>query len=168
MAHDALIEASLEFILPVFVFPGGKEGAAAHGSEHVALVDLAHLFGGNVVGIEPFGRAFDRKFRDVIVFAAFQAVEFVEHVHEFGERGRNVDAFLVLDALVTLAQNLHDDHGVLFEILVVFIQMQKERDERRLPVGRHQRIDLILNGLYAAFQFVLHAVFHEFSDRRIG
>ena len=31
--HDALIEAALEFIVAVFVFPGGKEGAAGSGAQ---------------------------------------------------------------------------------------------------------------------------------------
>ena len=41
----ALVEAPLELVVSIRIFPGGQEGAAAHGGEHVAFVILLHLFG---------------------------------------------------------------------------------------------------------------------------
>ena len=37
-----------------------------------------------------------------------------------------------------------------------FIQIHKHRDERRLPVGGKERLDLILDGLDAALHFFAH------------
>ena len=155
---DALVEAALELIVALFVLPRGEERAAPHGAEDVALVDLAHLFGGDVVGVQPLGGTLDGELGDVVVLAALEAVDLVEHVHELGEGGGDVHALFVFDALVALAQDLGDDHRVLFEVLVVFVEVEEEGDEGGLPVGRHQGIDLVLDGLHAAFQLVFDAV----------
>ena len=100
--NNALVEPALELVIAVFVLPGGQERAAAHGREHVALVIFTHLLSRNVVGIEALGGALYRKTGKIVVLAAFQAVVFVQNVYELGERGRNVNAFFIFDALVTL------------------------------------------------------------------
>ena len=62
---------------------------------------------------------------------------------------------LVLNSLVSLTQYLHDYLSVLFDILVVLIEIEEKRDERRLSVGGHECINLILYSLYARLEFVL-------------
>ena len=119
----ALVEAALKLVVAVLVLPGRQEGAAAHGREHVALVVLPHLLGGDIVGIHTLGGALYGKLRDIVVLAALQAVVLVQHVDQLGEGGGDVDTLLVLDALQTLAQHLLHDHGVLLQIGVALLQV---------------------------------------------
>ena len=121
----ALVEAALELIVAILILPGGQEGAAAHGGEHVALVVLPHLLGGDIVGVHPLGGALYGKLGDVVILAALQAVVLVQHIHQLGEGGGDIGPGLVLDALQALTQDLLHDHGVLFQIGVVLLQVQK-------------------------------------------
>ena len=88
----------------------------------------------------------------------------VQHVHQLGESGGDVDPLLVLDALQPLAQHLLYDHGVLLQIGVAFLKVQEQGDEGGLAVGGHQGVDLVLDGLNAALQLVLQPVGHQSLD----
>ena len=68
--HHPLVKPALELIVPVLILPGGQEGPAAHGREHIALVVLPHLLGGDVVGVHPLGGAFYRQTGDIVVLSA--------------------------------------------------------------------------------------------------
>ena len=160
----ALVEAALELVVPILVLPGGEKGAAAHGGEHVALVVLPHLLSGDIVGVHPLGGALDGQLGNVVILAALQAVVLVQHVHQLGESGGDVDPLLVLDALQPLAQHLLYDHGVLLQIGVAFLKVQEQGDEGGLAVGGHQGVDLVLDGLNAALQLVLQPVGHQSLD----
>ena len=157
----ALVEAALKLVVAVLVLPGRQEGAAAHGREHVALVVLPHLLGGDIVGIHALGGALHSKLGDVVVLAALQAVVLVQHVDQLGEGGGDVDTLLVLDALQTLAQHLLHDHGVLLQIGVALLQVQEQGDEGGLAVGGHEGVDLVLDGLHTALQLVPQTVLHQ-------
>ena len=39
--------------------------------------------------------------------------------------------------------------------------MQEQCHERRLSVGGHQSIDLVLDGLYTGFQFIMQTHLHD-------
>ena len=85
----------------------------------------------------------------------------VQHVHQLGEGGGDVDPLLVLDALQPLAQHLLHDHGVLLQIGVVLLEVQEQGDEGGLAVGGHEGVDLVLDGLDTAFQLVPQPVGHQ-------
>ena len=155
--HHALVEAALKLVVAILILPGGEEGAASHGREHVALIVLPHLLGGDVVGVHPLGGALHRQMGQVVILAALEAVALVQHIHQLGEGGGDVHALLVLDALQTLGEDLLDDGGVLLHVGVVLPQHQEEGDKGGLAVGGHQGVDLVLNGLHTALQLVLGA-----------
>ena len=152
---DAHVETAVEFIVALFIFPGAEEGPAAHGAEDVAFVGFAHLLGRNIVGIHAFCRTFSRQFGQIEVGAAFADVVFVQDVDEFRESRRDVDIGFVLDALDTLAQQFFVDEGRFLSVFVVRFKIHEQRDERRLAVGRHEGVDLILDGLDAVLDFLL-------------
>ena len=152
---DAHVETAVEFIVALFIFPGAEEGPAAHGAEDVAFVGFAHLLGRNIVRIHAFCRTFSRQFGQIEVGAAFADVVFVQDVDEFRESRRDVDIGFVLDALDTLAQQFFVDEGRFLGVFVVRSKIHEQRDERRLAVGRHEGVDLILDGLDAVLDFLL-------------
>ena len=155
--NDALVESALELVVAVFVFPGGKEGAAAHGREYVALVVFAHLLCRDIVGIKALGRALYGKPRKVVVLSALQAVILVKHVYELGECRGDVHAYLVLYALIALLEYFLYYHRVFFDVLVLVVEVHEEGDEGGLTVGRHEGINLVLYGLNACLELVLYA-----------
>ncbi|CAK7019016.1 MAG: hypothetical protein DELT_03282 [Desulfovibrio sp.] len=164
-AHNALVKAPFKLIIPVRVLPRGQEAAAAHGAEHVALIVLAHLLRGNIVRVQPLGGAFHRQLRDVIVFPALEAVVLVKDVDKLRERGGHVNALDVLDSLQPLAQDFLDDHRVFHEVFVVLVKVQEQRDKRRLPVGSHQRVDLVLDGLDPAAELRAQPLVRQLFNR---
>ena len=147
----ALVEPALELVVSVLVLPGGQEGPAAHGREHIALVVLPHLLGGDVVGVHPLGGALDGQLREVVVLAPLEAVVLVQHVDQLGKGGGDKDALLVFDALQPLAEDLLDDHGVFLDVGVVLLEVQEEGDKGGLAIGGHQGVDLVLEGLDPVF-----------------
>ena len=104
----------------------------------------------------------------VIVFTAFQAVVFIQHVNQFRESRRYVNALFVFNSLQALPDDLFDDHGVFFNIGIVFPQIQEQRHKRRLTVGGHQGVDLILDSLDPGLQFFPQPfVHHGFQNFRV-
>ena len=85
----------------------------------------------------------------------------VQHIDQLGEGGGDEDALLVLDALQPLAEDLLNDHGVLLHIGVVLLEVEEEGDEGGLPVGGHQGVDLVLEGLDPIFQLAPELVHHQ-------
>ena len=100
----------------------------------------------------------------VIVLAALQAVVFVKHIHQLRESRRDVNAFFIFDALQALPDDLFDDHGVFFNVGIVVPQVQEQRNKRRLAIGGHKGVDLVLDGLHAGFQFFPQAFIHNRFD----
>ena len=159
---DAHVETAVEFVIALFIFPGAEEGPAAHGAEDVAFVGFAHLLGRNIVGIHAFCRTFSRQFGQIEVGAAFADVVFVQDVDEFRESRRNVDVGFVFDALDALAQQFFVDEGRFLGVFVIRLEIHEQRDERRLAVGRHEGVDLVLDGLDTVFNFLLRPLPGDF------
>ena len=164
-ADNTLVEATLKLVVSVFIFPRGQEAAAAHWTEHVALVMLPHFLCRDVVRVQPLGGAFDCQLGDVVVLAALQAVMLVQYIHQFWECRGDVNTLVIFNALVPLAQNLFDDGCVFFNVWIVLIQVKEQGYKWRLSVCGHQRIDLILNGLHAGTQLPVFLPFPEKADR---
>ena len=147
--YYALVEAAFKLIIAIFVLPRGQEAAAAHGAEHIALVVFAHFLGANIVRIHTLSTAFYSQASNIIVFAALQAVQLIQHIHQFGESRSYIHALVVFNALQALTQNFFYDHSIFLQIRIILAQVQKQSYEGGLTVGGHQGIDLVLNGLYA-------------------
>ena len=165
---DALVEAAVVLGLAVLVDIRRQERAAAHARVDVAvaaLVDLVleHLLRGDVVGHHALRRALRGKLGEVPVRRIFGDVLLLKDVDELRERRRDVDALLVLDALDALFQHLlDDDREVLLLLLVARLaEIHVDRDERSLPVCRHQRHDLILDRLHATLDLLAHALLDD-------
>ncbi len=154
--HNSLVKPAFKLVIAFFVLPGRQEGTAAHGREYIPLVDLPHFLGGDVVRIHPFDGALDRQFGQIVVLAALQAVEFIQHIDQFGEGRGHVDTHFVLDAFQPLPEDFRNDLGIFLNVFIMGIQVQEQGHERRLSVGGHQGIDLVLDGLDPAGQFILH------------
>ena len=88
----------------------------------------------------------------------------VQNIDQFRKSRRHIDTLFIFDPLEPLAQDFLDDLCIFLDVFIVLIQIQKQRDKRRLPVRRHQRIDLILDCLDAGAEFVVNALFHHFFD----
>ena len=97
----------------------------------------------------------------VIVLAALQAVIFIQHIHQLRESRRYIHAFFVLNPLQTLPEDFFDNHGVFCNIRIVFPQIQEQGHERRLAVGGHQGIDLVLDSLNTGVQFFPQTFIHN-------
>ena len=185
--HDALVEATVELGLRRIVVAGighvviaiartvrREEAATTHARVAVTLsfcltggkLVLLHLLLGDVVGHHALGRALGGELREVEVGRVLGDVVFLEHVDELGERRGDPDAFLVLDALVALAQRLLDDHGEVMLLLLVtgLVEVHEDGDEGSLAVGGHERDDLILDGLDAALDFLAQTTLDDLLD----
>ena len=166
---NALVEAAVILGLAVLVHVGGQEAAAAHAGEAMALAIFVHLvfqhlLFADIVRHHALGGALGSQLGQVIVGLALVDVVVFQHVNQLGERGRDPDTGLVLDALIALAQHfLNDDGQVGLQALVVtgFVQIHEHGDERSLAVGGHQGDDLILDGLHPAFDFFAQALFND-------
>ena len=157
--HHALVEPPVELGLAVLVTVDGQEGAAAHARVAVAVLQLQHLLLADVVGDEPARGAGGGKFGEVVVRAVFLDVVRLQHVNQLGESGRDPVALLVAHTLPPLLEHLLDYHREvgLLPLVLRLVQVHEDRDERSLPVGRHERDHLVLNRLHAARDFVAQA-----------
>ncbi len=148
---DAHIETAVPDVVSVFIFPRGEEGAATHRAEDVSFINLTHFLRGNIIGIHAFGGAFRGELRQVIVGAARLHIVLVQDVNELRESRCHVDVLLVFDALPALLEDFFVDHCRFFRVFEIRREIHEERHERRLAVRRHERIDLVLDGLDAVF-----------------
>ena len=114
---------------------------------------FTHFLCTDVVRVHSFCTTLNCEMGDVVIFATLQAVVFVENINQFGERRGDIHTFVVLDALQALAKDFFHNHCVLFEIGVVFFQVQEQCHERGLTIGGHQGVDLVLDCLDTAMQF---------------
>ena len=154
----ALIEATFKFIVTVFILPGRQEAAAAHRGENIAFVVFTHLLSADVIGIHTLSAAFYCQTCNVIVLAALQAVMLIQNINQLREGRGYINALVIFNALQTLTQNFFHNHGVFLQIRIILLQIQKQGNKRRLTIGGHQGINLILNSLYAALQLVAQAL----------
>ena len=147
--YYALIETSFKLILSVFVFPRRKEAAASHRAEYIAFIIFTHFLCGNVIRIHSLCRAFNRHFSYKVIFSALEAIPFIKHINELRESRSNIHAFFVFNAFISLTEYLLNYHSVFFRIFIVFSEIHEEQSyERRLSVGSHQSIYLILDSLH--------------------
>ena len=177
---DALVEAAVVLRLAGLVVLGARdvavavaravrreERAAAHARVRVAVPDclalgelvLAHLLLADVVGHHALRRALRGELGQVPVGRVLADVLLLEHVDELGERGRYVDALLVLDALDALVQHLLDDHREVVALALAprLAEVHVDGDERRLSVRGHERDDLVLDRLHALLDLLADA-----------
>ena len=154
-ADHAHIESAVEDILPLLILPGREEAAAAHWGEDVALIDLPHLLRRDIVGVHAAGGALRRQLGEVVVLAVGVDVVLVEDVDELGESGRHVDVRLILDPLEPLPEDLLGDQRRLTLVLVPRPEVHEEGDKGRLPIRRHEGIDLVLDRLDAVLHLLL-------------
>ena len=169
---NALVETAVILGLAVLVQIGGQEAAAAHAGKAMALavgIDLVlqHLLFTDIVGHHPLGGALGGQLGQVVVGLALIDIVIFQHIDELGEGGGDPDAGLVLDALIALAEHLLNDDGeIRLQALVVagLVQVHKDRDERCLTVGGHQRDDLILDRLHAALDLLAQALFNDLGE----
>ena len=159
----ALVESAVELVVAVRVAPRRQGGTATHHRKAVALFQLLHLLFADVVRHQPLGGTFRRLPGQVVVFAVLIDVVLFKHIDQLRESRGDIDASIVLDALIPLLEDLFDDDGKVFFLLLAFrfVQVHENGYERSLPVGGHQRDDLILDGLDAAGNFVAHTFFHD-------
>ncbi len=162
--HDAHIETAVPDVVSIFIFPRREEGAAAHRTEDVSFINLAHFLRGNIIGVHALGRAFRGELRQVVVGAARIDIVLVQDVDELREGGRHIDVLLVFDALPALLEDFLVNHRRFFRVFEIRLEIHEERHERRLAVRRHEGIDLVLDGLDA----VLHLFARPFPRDFFG
>ena len=153
---------------------GREEAAAAHARVHVAMarrfalgeLELLHFLLGNVVRHHALGGAAGGELREVPELRALGDIIFLEHVNKLRERGGDPHALLVLHAFNALVERLLDDDGKVLLLLLRarLAEVHEDRDEWGLPVRRHKRHDLILNGLHAAADLIAQPLFHNLGD----
>ncbi len=97
-------------------------------------------------------------------------VVFLQNVNELRERRRDVNAFFVFDALHALTQHFLDDQRqvVTRRRVLYLVQVHEHGHKRRLAVGRHERDNLVLDGLHAFFDFAAYAHFRHFIGFFLG
>ena len=166
---DALIEAAVVFMLSVFAKAlgiRGEEGAAAHAWVNVAVLQVLHDLGGNIVRNHSLCCTFSSKSGQVIVRGIIMNVVFVEDVDQFRECRSDPDALFILDALHSLAEDFFDDHGQILAGTSVrnFVQVHEHGDEWSLAVAGHEGDQLVLDGLDARFDFFLQTTLHDLFD----
>ncbi len=157
---------------------GGKERTATHAGVHIAVAlgfalgqfVLAHLLLGDVVGNHALRGALRSHLGEIEVRRILGDVVLFKHVDELRERRRDPNARLVLDALVALTEHLLDDHGqvVLLGLVLRFVQVHEDGDERSLAVGGHEGDDLILDDLDAAADLVAQTLLDNLVDLLAG
>ena len=82
----------------------------------------------------------------------------IQNINQLREGRGYINALVIFNALQTLTQNFFHNHSVFLQIRIILLQVQKQGNKRRLTIGGHQGIDLILNGLYATLQLVAQAL----------
>ena len=82
----------------------------------------------------------------------------IQNINQLRESRGYINALVIFNALQTLTQNFFHNHSVFLQIRIILLQIQKQGNKRRLTIGGHQGINLILNGLYAALQLVAQAL----------
>ena len=185
--HDALIEAAVILGLAWFIIAGvcdivpagaravgRQEAAAAHAGVHVAVarrfalgkLEFAHLFFRDVIRNHPLGRAARGQLRQFPIGAVFRNIVLFEHIDELREGRSDPHALFVLDALNALAECFFDDDGKVFALLLRsgLAEIHEDGDERGLPVGGHERDNLILDGLDATADLVAQACLNDVGD----
>ena len=150
-ADNTLVKSSFKLIIAVFVFPWSQKTTAAHTTKHISFVIFPHFLGRNIIRIHSLGRTLYRQFCYIIVFATFQCIVFIQHIDQFWKCRCHINTFFIFDSFQTLSQDFFYDHGIFFYVLVFRIQVQKQSHKRRLAIGSHQRVDLILNSLNSGF-----------------
>ena len=127
---------------------------------------LAHLLLADVVGNHALRRALRRELGQVPVGRLLGDVLLLEDVDELRERGRDVDALLVLDALDALVEDLLDDHREVRALAVAprLAEVHVHRHERSLPVRRHERDDLVLDRLHALLDLLADALLDDLVE----
>ncbi len=86
-----------------------------------------------------------------------------QNVNQLRKCGGYPHARLVFRADDALIEHFFNDNGKVFLFLLVFrlVEIHKDGDKRRLPVGREKRHNLILYGLHAALNFFAHTLFNK-------
>ncbi|OPZ17118.1 MAG: hypothetical protein BWZ04_02962 [Firmicutes bacterium ADurb.BinA205] len=137
-----------------------KKAAAAHAGIHITL-QLFHHLGGDIVGNHALCRTLGGKLSQVVIFCSGLDIVLIENIDQLRECRRDPDALFVFHTFDTLKQRfLNDERKVISGLsLRHLVQIHEHRYERCLPVGGEQRIDLILNGLHAAFDFPAYSLF---------
>ena len=82
----------------------------------------------------------------------------IQNINQLREGRGYINALVIFNALQTLTQNFFHNHSVFLQIRIILLQVQKQGNKRRLTIGGHQGIDLILNGLYATLELVAQAL----------
>ena len=144
----------------------GEEGAAAHAWVNVAVLQVLHDLGGNIVRNHSLCCTFSSKSGQVIVRGIIMNVVFVEDVDQFRECRSDPDALFILDALHSLAEDFFDNHGQILAGTSVrnFVQVHEHGDEWSLAVAGHEGDQLVLDGLDAGFDFFLQTTLHDLFD----
>ena len=81
--------------------------------------------------------AADGNMRNIIIFAALEAVMLIKHINQLREGRRYINALIIFNALQTLTQNLFYNHSVFLQIRIILLQVQKQGNKRRLTIGGH-------------------------------
>ena len=167
--HNALVEPAVILSRTVRISLAVlhcREGTAAHARVHIALLERAHDFGGNIVRHHTLGCALCSKLREMPVSRIFGYIVLVQHIDQLRERRGDPHALFVLDALHPLQQNFLDEHGQVVSRLTFrhLVQVHEHGHERRLSVTGHQGDQLILDGLDPALDFLSQAALHDFGD----
>ena len=82
----------------------------------------------------------------------------IQNINQLREGRGYINALVIFNALQTLTQNFFHNHSVFLQIRIILLQIQKQGNKRRLTIGGHQGINLILNGLYATLQLIAQAL----------
>ena len=92
----------------------------------------------------------------------------IQNIDQFRKCRCHIHTFFILNSLQALTKYFFYDHCIFFYILIIFVKIQEQRNKRRLSIGRHQCIDLVLNGLYTGTKFIFYPfLYHTFKNRRI-
>ena len=164
--NNALIEAAIVLMLsalPETFLIFRQERTAAHAGVDVSPLILFHLLCGNIIRHHPFCRALCGKFRKIVIGRIFMNVVFIQHINQFRESRRNPYTLLILHPLHPLPEHLFNNHRKVIpkRAFLHLIQIHKHRNEGSLSVTGHERNQLILNGLNAAFNFFLQPTVHN-------
>lgn len=138
---DTEVHAPFDDVLAVLVLPALEERAAAHRRLEAAR-ELDDLVVAEHVRVHPLGRALERRLLDVVVrVVRLEVHPAPQREDELGEDRRPVLATEPLDA---------DPQDRLLDLSLEPSEAEAEsqRRERRLPVGREERVDLVLQRLH--------------------
>ena len=134
-----------------------EEGTAAHTGIDIALFQLFHNLGGNVVRNHTFGSTPGSKLSQIPVGGLWSDIVLIQYIDQLGEGRGNPHTVLILYSLHPLTHDFLNDHGKVIAGLPLgnLSQIHEHGYKRRLSVTGHEGDQLVLDSLDSAGNLVL-------------